>query len=561
MADDGRALLRGIVRAQRRLVIGAALGGIGHQACEALVPVLIGVIVDRAIEPSDGDSMVRWTIALAVLFVVLNSAYRVQFLLATRAQQQAEHDLRMRLTARVLEPGGIAGAGTSGALLSIASSDAQRAVGVIWALAVTAAAASALVTSAIFLVGISVPLGLLVLLGSPPALYGLHRLAEPLHRRSHDEQARAADAAGVATDLVRGARVLKGIGAEAAASERYRAVSAASLRASVRAASAGNVLEAANVLAGGLLLAVVALVGGRLAASGDISVGELVAAVGLTQFLIGPLQRVAWAAGMFAESRASADRAAGVLAAPRVVAGGAEPAPASPHGALAWGSRDGGGQDFGSQGTQILATPLVEVAAGEHLGLVVPDPAEADALVDVLARRAPGDVRFDGVPLDAFAIDTAHRLVLVADHDADLFEGSVAENVGTDDDAVLAAAGADEAVEALPGGLDAPVGERGRRLSGGQRQRIALARALAADAPVLVLHEPTTAVDTVTEARIAAGVRELRAGRTTLVIASSPALLAVCDRVLVLQGGEIVASGTHAVLAHEDATYREAVLR
>jgi putative ABC transport system ATP-binding protein len=126
---------------------------------------------------------------------------------------------------------------------------------------------------------------------------------------------------------------------------------------------------------------------------------------------------------------------------------------------------------------------------------------------------------------------------------------------------VLAAAGADEAVEALPGGLDAPVGERGRRLSGGQRQRIALARALAADAPVLVLHEPTTAVDTVTEARIAAGVRELRAGRTTLVIASSPALLAVCDRVLVLQGGEIVASGTHAVLAHEDAAYRDAVLR
>ena len=308
--------------------------------------------------------------------------------------------------------------------------------------------------------------------------------------------------------------------------------------------------------------------------------GELVAAVGLTQFLIGPLQRVAWAAGMFAESRASADRAAAVLAAPRVVAGGAEPEPASPQGARLRPARArpagrrrleaggavsrpaaGGGQDFVRSGDTNPGHPLVEVAAGEHVGLVVPDPAEADALVDVLARRAPGDVRFDGVALDAFAIDTAHRLVLVADHDADLFEGSVAENVGAVDDAVLAAAGADEAVEALPGGLDAPVGERGRRLSGGQRQRIALARALAADAPVLVLHEPTTAVDTVTEARIAAGVRELRAGRTTLVIASSPALLAVCDRVLVLRGGEIVASGTHAELAHEDATYREAVLR
>ena len=192
MADDGRALLRGIVRAQRRRVILSSLGGASHQACEALVPVLIGVIVDRAIEPSDGDSMVLWTVLLAVLFVVLNSSYRVQFLVVTRASQEAEHDLRMRLTERVLDPGGIAGAGSSGELLSIASSDARRAVQVLWAIAVAAAAASALVTSAIFLIGISVPLGLLVLLGAPPALYGLHRLAAPLHR----SQPRRAGAGG-----------------------------------------------------------------------------------------------------------------------------------------------------------------------------------------------------------------------------------------------------------------------------------------------------------------------------------------------------------------------------
>ena len=230
--------------------------------------------------------------------------------------------------------------GSSGELLSIASSDARRAVQVLWAIAVAAAATSALVTSAIFLIGISVPLGLLVLLGAPPALYGLHRLAAPLHRSSHVEQARAADGGG------RGHRPrARRAGAEG---DRRRgrggrrataAVSAASLRASVRAAAAGNVLEAANVLAGGLLLALVALVGGRLAASGDISVGELVAAVGLTQFLIGPLQRVAWAAGMFAGARASADRAAAVLAAPRVVAGGEQPAPARRAASSRWARR------------------------------------------------------------------------------------------------------------------------------------------------------------------------------------------------------------------------------
>jgi putative ABC transport system ATP-binding protein len=114
-------------------------------------------------------------------------------------------------------------------------------------------------------------------------------------------------------------------------------------------------------------------------------------------------------------------------------------------------------------------------------------------------------------------------------------------------------------VEVLPAGLDTELGEGGRTLSGGQRQRVALARALATHAPVLVLHDPTTAVDAATEHRIAAGIANLRAGRTTLLVTSSPALLARCHRVLLVDGGEIVASGEHAGLV-ADARYREAVL-
>lgn len=113
---------------------------------------------------------------------------------------------------------------------------------------------------------------------------------------------------------------------------------------------------------------------------------------------------------------------------------------------------------------------------------------------------------------------------------------------------------------ALPGGLDATLGERGRSLSGGQRQRVALARALASEAPVLVLHDPTTAVDAVTEARIATLVRQLRAGRTTIVITSSPALLAAADRVVLIAAGRVAASGSHTRLLHEHERYRTAVL-
>jgi ABC-type multidrug transport system fused ATPase/permease subunit len=183
-----------------------------------------------------------------------------------------------------------------------------------------------------------------------------------------------------------------------------------------------------------------------------------------------------------------------------------------------------------------------------------------------------GSVELDGVPLTRLDPAGLRAAVLVAAHDAALFEGSLAENVtpeegspGADDDPLrtqhaMAAARADEVADSLPHGTATGVGEGGRSLSGGQRQRVLLARALRADAPVLVVHDPTTAVDTVTEARIADGLRAFRRGRTTIVVTNSPALLAVTDHVILLDAGRVGAEGTHADLVRTDATYRTAVL-
>ncbi|WP_344056701.1 ABC transporter ATP-binding protein, partial [Sphaerisporangium rubeum] len=121
-------------------------------------------------------------------------------------------------------------------------------------------------------------------------------------------------------------------------------------------------------------------------------------------------------------------------------------------------------------------------------------------------------------------------------------------------------AGADEVARTVPHGLATAVGEQGRSLSGGQRQRVALARALAADRPVLVLHDPTTAVDAVTEARVAAGLRAFRRGRTTIVVTTSPALLAATDRVALLDEGRVVDTAPHAEMIRRHAAYRTAVL-
>jgi putative ABC transport system ATP-binding protein len=177
-----------------------------------------------------------------------------------------------------------------------------------------------------------------------------------------------------------------------------------------------------------------------------------------------------------------------------------------------------------------------------------------------------GRVELDGVALAEYAPADARKAVLVAAHDAELFSGTVRDNVraGTpadrDLEPAMAAAQADQVADALPLGWDTTVSEQGRSLSGGQRQRVALARALAVDAPVLVLHDPTTAVDTVTEARIAAGLPALRRGRTTIVLTTSPALLAVADRVVVLDGGRISTEGTHDHLLRTDPRYRATVL-
>ncbi|MCX6467600.1 MAG: ABC transporter ATP-binding protein [Pseudonocardiales bacterium] len=531
------SVLRGAARGQRRDVVAASLLVAAHQLSEAAVPVVVGVVIDLAVSTGDAAALLRWLAAVAGVFVVLATSAYFGYWLLVRAEKRAAHAIRLDVAGRVLHPAGGAPC-RSGELVSLAGSDADRAGLVCAAVVVAIAALSALAGGAVVLISASVLLGLVVLAGVPLVLVASRLLARPLVGRAEAEQATLAAATGVATDVVTGLRVIKGIGAERAAGETYRLASRRALAARLAAVRFEGGYTAATGVITGLFLVVVAWVGGRLALDGTISVGELVAGVGLAQFLIGPLERLTAVGPLLAGARGSAQRVAALLAAPPAVHAGAGTLPADPPGALR--VRD------------------LDVAAGEHVGVVALSPADAAALVDVLARDVDGAPVLDGTDLAGVDLEEARRAVLVARHDATLFEGTVAANTGTDP-AALAAAAADEVIDALPGGLDAELTERGRTLSGGQRQRLVLARALAADAPVLVLHDPTTAVDAATEHRIADGVARLRAGRTTLLVTTSPALLARCGRVLLVQDGAVVATGTHADLV-ADERYRAAVL-
>lgn len=536
----------------------AALLAAGHQAGEALVPVLIGVVIDTAVATGSATRLVLWLAVLGAVFAVLSFSYRFGARAAERASEWAGHDLRLGLTRRILDPRGGAEAGRlAGELTNIATGDARRVGGVNVVLPAGIAALTGLLVSAVALLWISVPLGLVVLLGAPPLLLLGHLLGRPLERRSAVEQERAAHASGVAADLVAGLRVLKGIGAEGAAVARYRRTSQDSLSATLRAARAQAAHDGAILALTGVFIAAVALVGGRLAAGGDISVGDLVAAVGLALFLLGPLQLLAWVNAQLAQGRASAARIAAVLSAPPAVPTGQGRMPDPVRGRVALA-----GVHHGP-----LSGVDLEVPPGELLGVVAPDPAAATALLATLARDTDpdaGTVTLDGAPLSTLDPADLRGAILVAAHHATLFAGTVASNVssrGGEVGRAMAAAAADEVAHSLPEGAETMLGERAQSLSGGQRQRVALARALAADPPVLVLHDPTTAVDAVTEARIAAGIRDMRAGRTTILVTTSPALLAATDRVAVLDGGTVTAVGHHADLVAGDPIYRAAVLQ
>lgn len=556
----GTQVLRGAIRRQGRRVAAAGVLFTGYQVGETLVPIVLGIVIDRGVATGDAGAIVTWLAVLAAVFLLLSYSYLFGARFARKSLVDSEHDLRMRLTRRVLDHRGGAETGRlPGSLTSIATSDAERISYVCGSLAHAVGAVCGLIVAAVALLRISIPLGLLVLLGTPALLGVIHLVGGPLQRRADTEQDRAAHASGIAADLIAGLRVLIGLGAQAAAVTRYRRTSQESLHARLKATNANAWYDGFLLILNGVFLAVVALVGGRLAANGQISIGELIAAVGLAQFLVDPLHLLGVVNAELAQGRASAARVAEVLSAPPAVGAGSKNLHLPIRGRLRIRDLD----------HHPLRSFTLDIDPGELVGVVAIDPADSSALVRCLGREeesADGWVELDGVRLTDLPPADTRTAIVVADHEGTLFEGTVRDNVTAAArgnlplDQVLRAGGADELEGTLPAGLDTPVNERGLALSGGQRQRIALTRALATDAGVLVLHEPTTAVDSVTEARVAHGIRSLRSGRTTLVITTSPALLEVTDRVIVVERGAVTASGSHDLLLRDHEVYRTTVL-
>jgi ABC-type multidrug transport system fused ATPase/permease subunit len=506
----------------------------------------------------------------------------------------------------------------AGEVVAVSTGDVEKISWFVEALARFGSAVLATLGVAVALLVYEPALGIVVAASVPLLALSVLPLLPAATRRADVQREKSGRATELASDTVAGLRVLRGIGGEELFLDRYRRMSQEVRRAAVHSARMWALISMVQVALPGLLLVAVAWYGARLALDGDIPVGGLVTVYGAVSFLFFPLQRFQEIAMAWSFSRPSAKRAARLLALrradgpvgqrdarafeepgePEAAAAGsaagppfvpgpaARPGPGAPGGGPSRSAADvdpAAGEAAAPSGELVDPSTGLRAPAGLLTAVVCGDPDVAGRLADRLGGHAPDaggrpSVLLDGRELDALPLASARRAVLVHDKDPVLLSGTLADLLDVPRSGrvtpgeALRAAQCDDVLEALSRtltGRDAASGdamrahilERGRSLSGGQRQRLALARSLVADPQVLVLDEPTSAVDAHTEARIAHGLKQVRAGRTTVVFTSSPLVLDRADLVVFVDGGRVAATGRHHDLLAARTGYRAVVTR
>jgi ABC-type multidrug transport system fused ATPase/permease subunit len=539
-----------LARSQAGTLVVGVLFGVLWMVVPALAPAVVGRAVD-ALTAHDRAALERWSLLLLGLGVVqaVAGVYRHRFAVTNwlagayrTVQVTARHaaSLGATLPKRVL----------AGEVVSIGTADISHLGHAMDITARGGGAVAALVVVTVILLSAAPRLGLVVVCGVPLLLVAVAVLLRPLHRRQQAYRELTAELTGRAADIVTGLRVLRGVGGEALFAARYRAESQRLRASGVRVARVESILEAAQVLLPGCFVALVTWIGARFALAGDITAGDLVAFYGYAAFLIFPLRTLVEFAQRMTRAHVSARRVVRLLRVRPEVADPVRPAPAP-----------AAGGDLVDPGSGLF------VRSGLLTALAATDPADAAAIAERLGRYDPASAaRLAGVALRDLAVSDVRDRILVAGNDARLFRGRLRDELGTGASAArlaaaLHAAAAEDIVDALPAGLDTEVTQGGREFSGGQQQRLRLARALLADPPVLVLVEPTSAVDAHTEARIGDRLAAARVGRTTLVCTTSPLLLDRADRVAFVAGGRVVAEGTHAELLDAQPRYAATVTR
>ena len=581
-----------LLRVQADVVAAMAVAGLFWFLPGALSPLLLGRAIDVGILRGDVWATLAWAGVLTLVILIGAAGGITQHTLAVRGWLIALFGTQKLVTRKAVQLGHLLSRRLpTGEVLSISSSDSNTFGQTIEVFSRGLGSLAAFGLVCVLMFTTSPPLGWVVLIAAPLLVGAASPVLRPLNHAQTAERTQTGELTSMATDIVSGLRILRGIGGEQTFGSNYATQSQKVRRLGVAAGTWQAVTETISVLLSGMLLVTLVWLGSHEMLAGRLSVGQLISFVGYAVFMVWPLQTFFEFAQKWVQGLVSARKTIALLA------------PEVPF----------------SQGTQILAARprLVDLASGvtvepgRFLAVVSPTPDAAAALADRLGRYLPtsqhhedapddseltgraarraraeietrrahaaaadaelaaGDwgVTADGVDYSRLPLASLRRTVVVSDTASQLFAGTLQQAVdpwGTHTreqaETALQTAAAEDVRDGLPGGWQGRVDELGRGLSGGQRQRVVLARALVLDPEVLVLVEPTSAVDAHTEARIAERLVGYRRGRTTVVMTGSPLLLHYADEVALLVDGREVARGTHAELLANPA-YRDVVGR
>ena len=596
------ALLRWLLRRAAVPVTLATLAACTSNIIQAIVPAFLGQALDAGIE--NGLNGRVWGIGalLLVLFVVYAVGDTMMSYFGVTAWMRTAFDVD-RLVGRQISATGkdLSRQVSTGEVATIIASDADYLGKLIEHLPALLGAAASFLVVAVLMLRTSVSLGLIVILGMPLVAAIVTLVIRPLQKRQAVQREAHSAVTTVTTDTVAGLRILRGIGGEDVFARRYRDASQELRRRGVEVASSQATLMTLQVLLPGLFAAIVVWVAARMAVAGSLTPGGLITFYGYTAYLSWPLWVFTSSVQDYTRAVVGARRLSRLL----------EVAPAA--GSLVERLNLDPAAAHPVSGDLVDTGSGLRLKEGRMTALVCPDPQVSADLATRLGRftDAGPTVTLAGRPLTTMPLEQVRASVVVSGATAQLFTGTLREaldvrsgpdpqpaeledllraeterTTGADvdqqvrpqereapgDDRLIEAVGiadAGDVLTSLSEGLAGMITEKGRSLSGGQRQRVALARALLTEAPTLVLIEPTSALDSHTEARVAAQVHRARAGRTTVVVTASPLVLEACDEVVLLDssGAELLRSTHRELMAMardghaQAADYRAVVSR
>src|SRR3954447_3011722 len=589
------ALLRWFLRMQWRLVLLTTAVGVLWQLPLTLGPWIFGKAIDDGIVPGAVDQTLKWAGLLLVVTLVGALFGIVMHTLIVRTWLIALYGTMKMVTRKVVQMGHVLPRRTpTGEVLAVASRDSDEFGALTEIVARAGSQLVAYVVIAFIVLSTSPLLGVLMLLAAPLLVAAAMPLLRPLHRRQQIERSRNSDLTSMATDIVAGLRILRGIGGERTFGRNYDGQSQLAKGAGVSAGLWQAAIEGVGVLFSGVFIVLLVWLGTREVISGDLLIGQLISFLGYALFMIYPSQTFFELAQKVTRAMVSARKAVAIFEHQPPWPDRAESVLLPDHADL-YDELSGFVARNGELTIVVCGVPEDTAALADRLGRYLPADTEpvsqeleegikgraarrarAERLAERARLPAPDEelasrewgVRLGGVDLGAASLDDVRRTILVSDTSSPLFAGTLQDAIDphgrlTREQAeeALRVANAEDVYDSLPGGWQGVLDERGRGLSGGQRQRVVLARALAAGAPILVLVEPTSAVDAHTEARIAERVAAVRRGRTTVVSTVSPLWLHHADRVVLVEGGRVSEDGTHEELLRDSPAYRRVVAR